>query len=382
MSRLLLFFFVSFISIYSNAQSTLNFNMHQQYVTPRALGMGNTFMSIDDYNAILYNPAALANLKEGELNFAIQGDTSPQMITFGTNLINAANNSSVGAVQQATNISNVLLQNYGQSFDFRFPSLQAFWARPGWGIAIIPLDLSATLIPHQVAGPAIDLTVYQDTTIAYAYAKKFGDYFSAGVTGKLMYRMNTNKSVLIADLQSNSQPIQNSDFKEGLTIDADVAAEYKIPIDESTNILRFAKPTVGIVIRNIGDYGYTKSFNLLSKQSGSPENLYRRIDIGSKWDLPDFWVFQPRLMIEEHDILHPYWAFVKGMHIGTELLWKVGSSLKGSYQIGFSEGYITAGVSLKLAWFDLDVATFAEEIGTSTSPLADRQYMVKLNLNF
>src|SRR5256885_804208 len=140
MSRLILFALLSFFSIYSNAQ-TVNYTMHQGYVTPRALGMGNTFMGIDDYNAIFYNPAAIAELKEGELNFAFQGDTSPQMIKFGTDLINAYTSANGNGAQQATNLSNVLLQNYGQVFDFRFPSLQAFWARPGWGIAFVPLDL-------------------------------------------------------------------------------------------------------------------------------------------------------------------------------------------------------------------------------------------------
>lgn len=381
MIRLSVIFGFVLICFNSFADTTFNFKMHQHFITPRALGMGNTFMGVDDYSAVFYNPAALADLKEGELNMAIQGGTSFQTINFGSDL-DKASKVSGGIPNQLNSISNVLLSNYAQALNFRFPNLQGIWVRPGWGLAIIPVDLSATFIPHQLGGPGLDLTAYQDTTIAYSWAKKFGEYFSAGVTGKLIYRANVNKGVIMSDLVGNGQPIQMSDFKEGLTADADVAAQYKIPIDEATNILRFAKPTVGIVIRNIADYGYFRSFNLISKQSGSPEKMYRRVDLGSRWDLPNFWVFTPRLMIEQRDILHPYYTFLKGLHIGGELLWKVGSALKGSYQLGFSQGYITAGVSLQLSVFALDVATYAEEVGTSNATSADRQYMVKMSLNF
>lgn len=369
-------------SLHAYAADTLNFNIHQQYITPRSLGMGGTFMGIDDYNALLYNPAMLARLEEGDLNFGIQGATSFKTLDFVSDISDASDSGSDS--QQIDAINAVLVANYGTPLGFRFPHLQAIWARPGWGVAILPLDLSVTLIPNDGGLPALDVTVYQDTTIAFGQGKNIGKYFSWGYTGKLIYRGNVNRAILSSELINGGEIVQESDFKEGLTLDADLGVLYTPPIAEEGmwRWFKFAKPTFGLVIRNIADYGYFESFKLISEQSGSPEKLGRRVDIGSKWELPEFWVFKPRILIEERDMFHEYFSIIKGLHLGAELAWKVSGWLQGSYQVGLSQGYLTAGIGAQLAWFRLDLATYSEEIGTADATKENRQYIVKLNLNF
>lgn len=369
-------------SVQTYAADTLNFNIHQQYVTPRSLGMGGTFMGIDDYNTPFYNPAMLPRLKEGELNFGIQAASSFETLEFVGDIGDASQTGTQS--QNIDAINAVLNENYGTPLGFRFPHLQAIWTRPGWGMAILPVDLSVTLIPNDKGLPALDVTAYQDTTIAYGQGWNVGKYFSWGYTGKLIYRGNVNRAVLSSELAVGGEIVQESDFREGLTLDADVGVLYTPPIAEKGmwSWFKFAKPSFGMVVRNIGDYGYFESFNLISEQSGSPEKLGRRIDIGSKWELPSFWVFKPQVLIEQRDILHDYYSFIKGLHLGAELAWKVAGWLQGSYQLGLSQGYITAGIGAQLTWFRLDLATYSEEIGTADATKENRQYMVKLNLNF
>jgi len=50
--------------------------------------------------------------------------------------------------------------------------------------------------------------------------------------------------------------------------------------------------------------------------------------------------------------------------------------------VGLSQGYFTAGFTGKFAVFNLDLATYAEEVGPSDSPLASRRYMAKASMDF
>ncbi|MCB0343255.1 MAG: hypothetical protein KDD59_13500, partial [Bdellovibrionales bacterium] len=53
----------------AGAADVLDFSIHQEYTSTRALGMGNAFSAVaEDYNALFYNPAALARRKDGNLH--------------------------------------------------------------------------------------------------------------------------------------------------------------------------------------------------------------------------------------------------------------------------------------------------------------------------
>ena len=110
--------------------------------------------------------------------------------------------------------------------------------------------------------------------------------------------------------------------------------------------------------------------------------MQRRIDVGNAWELPEFWVFDPKVAIEVHNILHDYFNLQKGLHIGAELGWEAYSWLKGAYRMGLNQGYFAAGISAQLWAFKLDVATYAEEVGTEDAQIEDRRYQVNMSLDF
>ena len=72
----------------------------------------------------------------------------------------------------------------------------------------------------------------------------------------------------------------------------------------------------------------------------------------------------------------------KGLHAGLEFDWTVASWWKGQYRFGFSEGYYTAGLSALLGIFNMDLVTYADNVGTYSNPRESRMYMVRLNMNF
>jgi len=55
---------------------------------------------------------------------------------------------------------------------------------------------------------------------------------------------------------------------------------------------------------------------------------------------------------------------------------------KGQYRVGYSQGYMTAGLSALFTIFNLDLVTYAEELGTKNTPLENRYYMLKASMNF
>ena len=357
----------------------IHFGIHKHYSSPRALGMGGAFTSVvDDHTAIFYNPAALSKIKEGELKFGIQGAVSKGLLDFIDDLGKATDIPDVGSDREEA-VIDVLSKYEGKHLSSRFPTLSTIWARPNWGFAFIPVDLSLDLGLHQSLGPEVSLEVYQDSTFAYgrAWRLKKAKGLTLGATAKAIYRGYIGRDLLAVDLV-DGDIIDDEDFKEGFTIDFDVGLLY----EPHWWTYDKAVPTFSFVIRNLLNYGFRENFNIFNDNSIEPPKAQRTIDVGSAWQLPQFWVFDPKVSLEIHNIMHDYFSLRKGFHLGAELGWTAFDWLKGAYRLGLHQGYYTAGISGQLKWFKLEAATWGEEVGTSKTKLEDRRYMVQLSLNF
>ncbi|RME14719.1 MAG: hypothetical protein D6797_08160 [Bdellovibrio sp.] len=382
-SFLLTCLFVSVSVSVSLAQEVVDFSIHQEFVNTRALGMGNAFTAIaDDYSAIFYNPAALARRKDGQFHLFLKGGGDTSYPSFVSDLTNASNSNNVQAV------FDLIEANYGNQYNARL-SLGGVWVRPHWGIAVIPVDFSSDIGMHQFVGPQVNVNVRQDTTISYSYARDVkwlgeGHHLSVGITGKVINRIHFSDSVDAGTLASNSNFFDLKRATEGMTLDFDLGALYTPPIPEKGFLkwFQYVKPTFAFVIRNVGDYGYPVNLNLISENSDKPPRLQRRIDLGSVWDLPDFWVFDPHFSFDIRDILHENWDVKKGLHMGAEFFWKMASWWKGYWSAGINQGYWTLGVGAKLALFQIDLATWGEEVSTLSAPKESRRVMLELSLDF
>jgi len=359
----------------------IDFKIHQLYQAPRSMSSGGTFSNIDDYNAVFYNPAMLARLKEGQLNFGIQAAGMPDILTLQKEITDAN-----AATDKEQSLNDLLERNYGNHFGIRTALLSAFWVRPGWGIGIVPVDLSVNTSIHRQGGPQLNVSAYSDTTIVYGYAKNFlEDTLSVGASAKAVYRGYVGKDLIALDLINNTEFFRPQEAREGMTFDIDLGSSYSpdIPDDGFFSFLQYARPTFSVVGRNLVDYGFTTNMKLYNQlTSGNPPKLGRVFDVGTKWDLPDLWIFKTRFMFDVRDMGHRYWTFTKGMHTGFELDWQVFSWWKGRWAVGLGQGYFSFGLGAQLSWFRLDASTYAEEVGTTDAKKENRFYMVRLNLDF
>ena len=296
----------------------------------------------------------------------------------------------IGTVSKSNDVNAMtalLEKNYGNHFSARLGLLNAYWARPKWALAVIPVDLALELRVAQTVGPQVQLVVRQDTTIAYARGwdvKTASGRLSLGVTGKAVYRGYLNKSISAIELAFDSNLLKAEDANEGLTFDADIGTLYSppIPTEGPLSFMQYIKPTFAFTVRNIADYGFKTNFHYIDKNSKEPDRLQRRFDVGSVFELPDWWIWRTRFAADMRDIGHENWTLSKGAHLGAEFLWKVKSWFQGGWRIGVNQGYFTAGFNGDFAAFRLDLVTYAQEVGTSTDPKAARIYMAKMSLDF
>ncbi|MCC6278053.1 MAG: UPF0164 family protein [Oligoflexia bacterium] len=366
--------------IFETAQADNSFYMHQQVLSTRVQGMGGAFTALaDDYNALYFNPAGLARLKEGELNFYLTGLYTPSVFDLISDI--------QGTGSDPVALQNKLQKYFGSHYGVR-ATLGGTWARPGWAIGFHPIDLTIEADVSGSAGATVGVQAFQDSTIQYGMAWNFldNDALSVGVAPKAVYRANYEDSLTALDFVTSSQLFRPTDAQEGLALDLDFGALYTVQVPEEgwLSWLKYAKPTFAFVVRNIVDAGFKTNFKLYSKES-SPvtySKLERRFDVGSRFDLPEFWVFKPRLMIDGRDMGSRYASLRKCLHVGAELAWEAFSWLRGAYRMGLSQGYLTAGLTAELTVFRLDFATYSEEIGTASSTKESRRYMLTLGLDF
>ena len=363
--------------------------IHHQYISARALGMGDAFIAVaNDYNALYYNPAGLARREDTELNLFFDAAASSRFISAQKDFQTAADTTGTPTDKLTAAVATIE-KYYGKTFSLRTAPLNAVLVRPGWGLGFTPVDLSVEMTMHQNVGPAINLTVYADSIFALGYGSDVrgldAGRLSWGVTGKLVNRGYFSKTVTALELASNPNLVTSADLREGYSIDADVGLLFtpQLPAEGIFSYLRLARPTFGAVVRNAGDTGFKNTFKLINKiQTEAPEKMYRVLDLGTKWEYPSAWIFGGRGVLDIKDIGHPSWNWHKGTHVGFEFDWAVSSWWKGQYRIGSGEGYLSGGVSAMFTLFNIDLVTFSEDVGTYTEPVENRMFMVRLNTNF
>lgn len=389
MSVYRLFLFILALPLSAMATEGLFTNIHHSYQAPRALGMGDAFVAVaNDYSALFYNPAGLARLRGGQVDMSIDVAASSGFSTFYKDFDDISKSSGTDS-EKVTAYINFLQKNYGKVLSLRAGLLEGIWVRPGWGIGILPADASLDLSIHNQAAPALSARAYLDSTVAYGYGTdvhndNLGGKLSWGFTGKFVNRGYFSKTINALDAVADSNLVSSNDMQEGYTVDGDLGLLYSpfLATEGVWSMFRYARPTFGLVVRNVAETGFSQSLHLINKNNTeAPEKLYRVVDVGTRWEYPDFWIFGGRGVMDVRDIGHPNFTLRKGFHLGFEFDWGVTSWWKGNYEIGVNQGYPTLGANFLLTIFRLDVVTYGEDVGTYDSPLENRVYMVKLNLD-
>ncbi|OFZ11060.1 MAG: hypothetical protein A2Z20_02125 [Bdellovibrionales bacterium RBG_16_40_8] len=381
--RLVHFYFFTFCFslafIYSQlslAGQAPDYSIHQEYTSTRALGMGNAFVALaDDHSALFYNPAGMALRKDTHLRMLLRGGADADVMSFKQDVDDAGDD--------PDKMNTALEKHYGEHMYFRAPTLGGVLVRPKWGLAIIPVDFSLDLTLHRSVGPSVFVNAYLDTTVAYGHASLWRvswlkNKLAFGWTAKVIHRLHYSDIVQAAQLATDDDIVNIDRSAEGVTLDGDIGFLYARKKGEN----KWYHPSIGLVVRNVFDYGFPVNFGIYNKDPKEPPRLQRRLDLGTKFDLPEFWVFDPKFTFDIRDIGHRNWTFKKGLHAGSELYWKMASWWKGHWAVGINQGYLTAGFGARMGIFQLDLASWGEEVGTSEASRESRRYILEASLDF
>jgi hypothetical protein len=217
------FLLLAFSSFPLFAADSLNTKLTNSYTSLRAMGMGNAFTAVaDDYSLLFYNPAGLARKPYNEVQFSLVGaGVSAKTLTIMDDIKKASDTEGTDS-QKAQAVSDALEKYYGESLGGKVQALEMFWVRKGWGVALIPIDLTIDMSVNRQLGPALDLNVKGDTSFSFGYGTNLTRQVDLGVTGKFLHRVSVEQSVSALELASNSDVLSKDRFKEGNNLDFDI----------------------------------------------------------------------------------------------------------------------------------------------------------------
>ena len=400
----------------------------------------------DDYSLLFYNPAGFGFKKNGEVQFSLLGIGLGNKITQLAKDISDAEKSSTQEADKINAISGVLDKYYGSPFSARMQIVELFWVRPNWGFGLLPVDMTIDIGINKQIGPTLDLDLKKDSTFAFGYGQMINEEMSVGGTIKAIHRGAVSQSIPVLELAANSDVMSSKRFKEGLNIDLDLGVMYKprwfgtndsrkpaqettkkadepaateeaaktenlglqvnendpkkeetpeAKIDdanikkqiekvEDTDEVEYNTPlTLSAVARNVfgGKFAKTKFIN--KDATDAPDKNQFVIDFGSAYEVWSLGGQSLKTTLDIRNLLHESNNTpAKGLHLGVEYDFSPSGWLKAQVRAGLNQGYFTAGASTLLGVLTIDVVTFGEEVGTTSTKFENRMYALKLGFGF
>lgn len=348
--KLLAIFFLCSFSVKSFAAEIL-----EQYLSVKALGMGNAYLGhATNEDAIFYNPAGLASMsgvrwRVAGLNLGLNGY---DVYEDYKDIVDSAEN----------DLQTALSSLYGQPMygrtDFITTVSLGSLMIGAYGTGNVGFTLFNPALPNLQSG------YFADYALFLGWGKEIvPNYLDFGFVGKRITRLGGDVQIgpmLIADLESDD--FESTLKRSGSAYGFDFGMKLKIP---ST-----WHPTFNFAWRNVGD----TSFNLHA-DNPPPSPIENHIDVGVGFE-KDFGLFSVKPAVDYRGLNKTGHTFAKKIHAGVELDFP-GFSLRG----GLNQGYYTAGLSMGLWIFELDVATYGVELGEFAGQQEDRRYIIQLSVD-
>lgn len=333
----------------------------------RALGMGGTQVAtVNDETALLGNPAALGRLRdyfwtladpEGEIGQETQRVIGADVLAF----IDPQE-----TLEKATEMAGYRLYQRGQVF----PSF--VYTNFGFG-------LYGSWVTNAITDkPATVMDLYMRNDIAWVMGFNFR-FFDGRI--KLGFNARAINRVLIDD---DAIPVASTGLtvkglsREGFGVASDVGLIMTAPWQWL--------PTLAAVYRDVGVTSYTMNDGLLHNNSDNtpPPRTPATLDVG--FSVQPIVGRQSRLTIaaEVRDVLIKVEDkdteddLSRRLHYGFEL------NIKDFlfFRAGMNQGYWTAGAEMSMFKYQLQAATYGEEVGTKNAKLEDRRYVGKFSWRF
>lgn len=331
---------------------------YEFYNGVRPLGMGGASLSaVNDETALLINPAALGKLRDHFVTVADpEVDAGINTATLvGSDVLKAGN-------PQATLAK--LLKHPDQHLHQRaqvFPSI----VTRGFGLGAFGKQMIDAEVP---SGGKYMYNYRADTAAVMGFGTRVGGgVLKFGATSRLVNR----REVARADLDPAASGLSLASLAtEGVGLGADAAAMISVPV----NYL----PTLTMVWRDLGQTSFTLAKGLMHPTALRPALVRDSVDLGFAIYPILTPIWRATWSLQYDDVAHDPSDVLRHVHFGTEFNYADSVFLRG----GINQRYWTAGLELAYVGYQIQFATYGEEIGTKASPREDRRAVAKLAIRY
>ena len=345
-----------FISNAAEAQEIFEF-----YKGTRQLGMGGAYTGIvDDSTAVLTNPAGLGKIRDFTFTLA-----DPQLEGSFTDT-NVANSSNFTQMTDPQSLLTALNQNKGVPFHLLgqvFPSLVG----ENFGFGVLGKESYDAMVDSTGTNFRLDYT--KDFAAALGFCLRFfGGIIKVGVAGRIVDRTEIHQTLPASSTTLSMTGLES----EGLGAAGDAGLIMTAPVA--------GLPALSATFRDIGGTSYNLSNGIFSATSSRPMMTAPTIDGGiSVFPILSNHV-RMSITAEYHDIATSSQEQdqMRRVHAGLEFNFADFFFLRG----GMNQRYWTAGVELSTERFQLQAASYGEEVGTYPTNLEDRRWVGSFALRF
>ncbi len=346
------------------------------YKDPRAMGMGGASVAVGGGTRVIFaNPAGLARAQRGfevEL-LPLQVGAGDNVGSFFEDLSDALDIDDDSEQRQAVNA--VLREYRGRNMHLdasMFPNLS--WRGD-------TLTLAAGLIgtgkidarAHQGMGSdgllEVDAQGIYGPVFGVAYDT---EQFSFGGSVKLLTRHLLQRTYSVRELVERSDDDHDEDFSDdvvdGSAVGIDLGVLYKPWLGHPLS------PTLGFSLLNVGGMDF-----------GDAGEIPMTANVGLAIQPYVPFISGLTLAVDYVDIFREYPQdedILKRLHLGAEaMLWRNTWS-DFALRAGMYQGYLTAGLELRLTLLTVGFATYAEEVGAYAGQDKDRRYLLTLSMGW
>ncbi|MCB0391086.1 MAG: hypothetical protein KDD58_07340 [Bdellovibrionales bacterium] len=333
------------------------------YVGIRGLGMGGAqIATVNDETALLVNPAGLGKLRNYFLTLAdpeIHIGSETQAV-IGTNIL---------APIDPQDILDLMNQPTNQDKQMH-AKLQIFPSAvfPNFGLGIFA---------NYITNASVDSTTNEftyryrsDLALVFGFNFRFWDgRIKLGFNVRAMNRNEINRT----DIPTTSTNLTIKNLTtEGVAIASDVGAIFTMPWT--------MLPTLSVVYRDAGGTKYSLRDGLVNGASTEPQKTDATLDAafalfpiaGKRTRVAFTAELRDSLNVAEEEDIN------RRVHTGIEFNFSDVLFVRA----GMNQRYWTSGLELAVGNYQLQLATYGEDIGGDGTPLEDRRYVGKFAYRF
>ena len=340
----------------------------QDFHSVRAAGMGDVRYTTGEFEENFYaNPARITDNPDSRFQL-------PQLsFEAGSNAISTLSSLTGSGNKGLSGFKNSVGEPLSARFQMVFPGYYSrHFITDQWSFGIGML-VSAQTVAEVGQSGAIDPLVLMNVGPSFTLARRLldEDRLSVGITGRTEFRANANSNFSIENFLSGTNVSDVVKGGNGAGFDFDLGTTFK----PHWTLGGFSYQ-VGFAINNILDGKYTNIGKpIKTNWSSDPIQSPRTYNFGVAGRHTNLLFFNSVLFaLEVTDIgNNANGSFYRLLHAGGEATWK-----DLLFRLGMNQGYYTAGFGIDLGFFNLNLATYGEELGLNPGIMEDRRYAAEL----